>query len=553
MKITSLPQYYRHANRWRRILSVLSKYGLADWISRFDLDFAKGIFKDRDGEFLSKHTREARIRLTMSELGPAFIKLGQILSTRADLVGPELADELSQLQSHVPADPPEAIRELIEQELGRSIEDCFAEFSDDPLASASIGQVHAARLHSGTPVVVKVQHLNIEETVSIDLDIMIGLAELAETVPELSNYRPHAVVAEFQRMMKRELDFSREQRNMHRFHSDFGGNPTVCIPEPYPDFCSRRVLTMQRLEGAKLTELAHRPPLKESGAEIARAGAGLYLEMIFTHGFYHADPHPGNILILRDNVIGLLDYGMVGQIDQTLQEEMENLLIALANQDSEELTGVITRLGAVPPALDQAGLGLEVAEFVSHYGSLPWEEFDISSALQEMTELIRRYHIMLPARVAMLLKVFVMLEGTSRLLNPDFKLLELMRPYQRRMIWNRFAPGRQLRKAQRIFGEVERLVEILPRRLFDILQQIQTGKFDVHLDHRGLEPSVNRLVLGMMTSALFLGSSLLVSRNVPPLVFSLSVPGVLGIVMSMMLGLRIYRAINKSGHLDRRD
>ncbi|HVC94770.1 MAG TPA: AarF/ABC1/UbiB kinase family protein [Pirellulales bacterium] len=558
MRITSIPQIYRNVNRWREILSVLSKYGLANWVSRLDLEFAKGLFKDPDGEILARHRPETRIRLALSELGPTFIKLGQILSTRPDLVGTELAAELQHLQTEVRADPPATVRATIEIELGQPIEELFDEFDDRPLASASIGQVHRAALKTGEKVVVKVLHAGIEDKVRVDLDILVGLAQLAEMIPELANFRPRATVAEFQRILRRELDFGREERHMQQFAHDFADDPTVHIPRVYPDFSTSRALTMEYIEGVRLSEPAR---LAEAGfdlEEVARRGAELYLTMMFTHGFYHADPHPGNVVLLPGNVIGLLDFGMVGRIDEQLRETIEEMLAALLHRDAVHLTSLITRVGTVPQQLDQAALGLDVADFVAHYGNLRLDDFDLGGALSELMEMVRRYHILLPARVAMLIKVLIMLEGTSRLLSPRFSLIEVMQPFQRKMIWRRFSPGRQARKLRRLVSELDYLVEVLPRGLVDILQQVQSGRFDVHLDHRGLEPSVNRLVLGMLASALFLGSALLVSQKVepfipwPPVVEQLSVLGVTGCTISILLGLRLLRAINKSGHLDRR-
>jgi ubiquinone biosynthesis protein len=553
MKISTIPQLYRNLNRWGEILSVLSKYGLADWISRFDLDFAKGLLKDRGGESLARQTRETRIRLALNELGPTFIKLGQILSTRPDLVGVRLAEELQLLQTETRPDPPERVRALIEQELGQTVDELFAEYDDTPLASASIGQVHRARLRGGQPVVVKVQHANIEETVRVDLDILAGLAQLAEKIPEFANYRPRSTVAEFQRMLRRELDFGREERNLQQFAQDFAEDSTVRIPASYPDLCTGRVLTMEFLDGVKLSETGRLSALGFDLFEVARRGADMYLEMIFTNGIYHADPHPGNLLLLEGNVIGLLDFGMVGRLDESLRESVEEMLISIAGRDPEQLTSIITRLGSVPPNLDYSSLSMDVADFVSHYGSQSLDEFNLSGALNEMTEIIRRYNIMLPARIGMLIKVLVMLEGTSRMVSPAFSLMEVMQPYRRKMVWRRLSVGRRVRKMRRIYSELEHLAQVLPRRVADILQQVQSGKFDVHLDHRGLEPSVNRLVLGMLASALFLGSSLLLSRNVPPLFHDVSILGVSGSVISLALGLRLLRAINKSGHLDRRN
>jgi ubiquinone biosynthesis protein len=558
MRISAIPQLYRNVNRWGDIISVLSKYGLANWVSRLDWDFAKRFFKDPDGEVLARHRPEARIRLALAELGPTFIKFGQILSTRSDLVGVELATELRHLQTAVRADPPEVVRATIESELGRNIEAVFAEFSDEPMASASIGQVHHARLRNGQEVVVKVQHAGIVDKVRVDLDILVGLAQLAEMVPEFAPYRPQAVVAEFQRTLRRELDFSREQRHMRQFANDFAGDPTVCIPRSFPELCTSRVLTMEHLVGIRLVE---RERLLSAGydlEQVARRGADLYLKMIFVHGCYHADPHPGNVVVLPGNVIGLLDFGMIGRIDEPLRENIEEMLSALVEHDAVHLTSIITRIGMTPPQLDQATLSVDLADFVAHYANQRFDEFDLGCALNDMLEIIRRYQIMLPERVAMLVKVFVMLEGTSRLLSPSFSLMEVMQPYQRQLVWRRLSPGRTFRKLRRLYSEMEHLVEVLPRGLVDILQQVQTGKFDVHLDHRGLEPSVNRLVLGLLASALFLGSSMLLSSKVPPLIpwpallNGLSLLGVVGSTLSILLGLRLWRAINKSGRLDRR-
>lgn len=554
MKITSIPQLYRNVNRWGEVISVLSKYGLANWVSRLDYDFVKGLFRDADGEVLAKHRPEVRVRLAFNELGPTFIKLGQILSTRPDLVGVELAAELQHLQSEVRADPAAAIRQTIERELGRPVEKVFAEFDDTPMASASIGQAHRARLHTGERVVVKVQHAGIEEKVKIDLDILAGLAQLAEMAPELVNYRPQATVAEFQRTLLRELDFGREARHMQQFAKDFAGDPRIRIPRWYPELSTGRVLTMELLEGIKLCERARLVGAGYDLEALARRGAELYVTMIFANGFYHADPHPGNILVLPGGVIGLIDHGMVGRIDEPLRELIEEMLAALVNADAVHLTSIITRIGSTPPQLDQASLSIDMADFIAHYAHQRLDELELGGALNEMIEIIRRYHIILPARIALLIKVLVMLEGASRMLNPSFSLMEVLKPFQRKMILRRLSPARQLRRLRRLYSELEYLTEILPRGIVDILQQVQTGKFDIHLDHRGLEPSVNRLVLGMLTSALFLGSSWLMANNVGPIVpwVDLSLLGVLGSTTSIMLGLRLLRAINKSGHLDRR-
>jgi ubiquinone biosynthesis protein len=536
---------------------------LADWLAQTNIDFAKDRLSSRAGESIARLTREARIRLTLTELGPTLIKFGQLLSTRPDVVGKDLADELTQLQAATPADLPEVVRKTVETELGQPLDDLFAEFELTPIASASIGQVHRARLKSGQRVVVKVQHAGIETKVGEDLEVLAGLAQLAEQFPEFKPYRPTANVAEMGRTLRRELDFGREERNLHQFAELFHDDPTICIPRAVTELSTPRVLTMDLIDGIPLSQPALLEAAGVDREEVARRGANLYLQMIFTHGFFHADPHPGNIVLLPGNVIGLLDFGMVGRIDDRLRENIEDMLLAIVQHDVPLLVRMIKQVGKPPANLDEAGLAIDAADFVGHYSTQSLDQFDLSGALTDMTEIMRRYGIMLPPSVAMLIKTLVTLEGTAKLLSPRFSLMEVMQPFQRGMLLRRFSPARQARKLRRLYMEVEQLVEVLPQRVIQILEQVQDGAFDVHLDHRGLGPSVNRLVLGMLASALFVGSSLLLSYDVPPLLFhkaqgswlglqDVSLIGLLGCLVSLLVGFRLILAINQSGHLDQK-
>jgi ubiquinone biosynthesis protein len=552
MNLTSIPQLARNANRLREIVTVLARYGLADWISRLGFNFAKGLIRNAQGQGLARLSHETRIRLVLTELGTTFMKLGQMLSTRPDLIGPALARELEQLQANAPADPPDVVHHTLETELGKPVKELFLEFDDKPLASASIGQVHRARLPDGRAVVVKVQHPGIESRIRTDLEILLSLAELAEEhLPEVRQYQPRATAAEFQRTLLRELDFGREARHLEQFAANFASDPTVRFPAPHLALSTDRVLCMDMLEGVYLSETAR---LVEMGCdlnEVARRGATIFLEMIFRDGFYHADPHPGNLLLMSDGVLGMLDAGMIGRLDDRLREDIEDILMAIVGRNGDQLTAIITRVGSIPPGLDRAGLSDDVTEFLLYYGTRPLDQFDLGGALTEMTEIIRRYHILLPTGVALLLKVLVMLEGTSRLLNPQFNLIELMRPYQQKLMWRRLAPDRHLKKFWRVYQEWESLGAVLPQGLRDVLQQVQGGKFNIHLEHKGLEPSVNRLVFGLLTSALFLGSALLWASGQPPLFNGVSVVGPVGCGISVVLGVRLLWAIRNSGRLDR--
>ena len=284
--------------------------------------------------------------------------------------------------------------------------------------------------------------------------------------------------------------------------------------------------------------------------------------MIFDHGMYHADPHPGNMMIMKDGRIGLLDFGMVGRISEHLREDIESMLLAIVNSDVDLLVTLVKRVGSCPLDLDESLLNNEIADFVGHFSTQSMANFDMSGALKEFVGIVRKFHITLPGEAALLIKVLIQLEGTGRLLDPQFSLMEIMKPFHRKLILRRLSPARQARKMRRLFMQVEQVAESMPGTIANILEQIQRGKFDVHLEHRRLGPSVNRLVLGLMTSALFLGSSLMLSREVPPLLFAdkawmgierLSMLGLCGMLLSVFLGFRVFMAIRRSGNLDHRE
>lgn len=560
--IPSIPQLYRNLRRWTEILAVLSKYGLADWLSRTQIDFIKDRLKAADGEVLARISTPARIRMALTELGPTFIKFGQLISTRPDLIGPELAEELSQLQTQTPHDSFEDIREVVEMDQGRPLEMLFESFEETPIASASIGQVHTARLLDGREVVVKVRHPGIESVIDTDLDILSGMAHLAERIEDFKHYQPRQIVSDMSRMMRRELDFRREMRNLIQFRSMFRKDQTVVIPQPFPKFSTERMLTMERIRGKKLSQCAENGMTPEELDDLARKGANLYMKMIFDEGFFHADPHPGNILLLETNQFALLDFGMVGRISEKLREEIESMLVAIVNRDVALLVAIVRRIGKCPTNLNETALSSDVAEFLGQYAVQSAANFNMAGALNDFMSIVRGYNITLPSEVSLLIKVLVTLEGTGQLLCPQFSLMEIMKPWQRLMIVKRLSPARQLRKVRRFYMQVEQLAEDLPQRVSNILDQVQTGRFDIHLDHRRLGPTVNRLVLGMLTSALFMGSSLMLSYKVPPLWFAnqgpwgihdLSLLGLTGCIVSFMLGIRLVWAIRKSGNLDQPD
>ncbi|WP_417747528.1 ABC1 kinase family protein [Rosistilla oblonga] len=553
MDITDVPQLVRNADRFREVVAVLAKHGLADWLSSVPLPWLDRLRRNTPVENDADLTTEQRIRLALTELGTTYIKLGQVLSTRPDLVGQTLADELAQLRENTPADDPAAVIEAIQSELGGSVEELFAEFETTALASASIGQVHCAITHAGEPVVVKVQHPGIERRIVNDLEIMLKLAELGEQQSvRLRQYRPVQTTREFQKTLLQELDFAREMRNMETFRRNFADNAEVRFAKPYPELSSRRVLTMERFDGISVSD---KKLLEQSGLDllkIARQGANLFVEMIFRDGFYHADPHPGNMIILAaseqnaDGALAVLDCGMVGRIDETLRDQLETALIAAVGQDSAKMTKVVARIGEVPRDFDEAALHGAIQELIDNYAHQSLNEFDLSGCLHEIVEIIREHRIYLPAKVAMLLKVLIMLEGTSQQLSPDFSLAEIIKPYGRQAMLNRFSAKNLYGRLKSNAEDWQNLVEMLPRDAAEILDNFKRGKFDVHLQHRRLEPIVNRLVMGLLTAALFVGSASMCSSEVPPTIRGFSIPGFFGCAIALAMGTGIWRDVRRS-------
>ncbi len=532
-------QLTRHARRAGEVASILAKYGLADWLSHFGLPFPKQLLKDASGEVLTDQSRATRVRLAVVELGTTFIKLGQMLSTRPDLVGWELAEELTRLQEGVPPDAPEVVMATLSAELGKPISEVFSEFDPEPIASASIAQVHGATLVDGTRVVVKVQHPDIEARIRADLEILQLLATFAERSEELKRYQPGAIVGEFHRSLRRELDFLREEGNLQQFGTNFRNDPTVRFPRPFPAISTSRVLTMERLDGTSLRDTDQIAALPVDRNELARRGATIWMEMLFRDGFYHADPHPGNLCVLGNGQLGIMDCGMVFRVDESLRENIEELLATIASGDTLHLARLLARICASPVDLDEIALSTELADFIAFYGSQPLERFQLGGALTEIVRCISRYELILPSALAQILKMLIMLDGTAKLLSPGINLLDVIKPYQRKILVRYLSPRRQMRRVQRLVSEWSHLGKTLPRTLDDVFDKIQKGRFEIHLEHRRLEPSVNRLVMGLVCSAMFVGAAMMLSFEVPPRVGDHSIIGWLMFLISSALGLRL--------------
>ncbi len=590
MKITAIPQLYRNLKRWREILAVLRRYGLADWLTQFQLPFRDAL-KDPGGVPLSKYTREQRVKMALTDLGPTFIKLGQVLAARPDLVGPSLAEELKSLRASVPADSIEQVRETLRQELGEDYEKHFTKIESRPLATASVGQVHKAKLKDGNAVVIKVLRSEIEPTVRQGMEVLTGLAQLAEHVDAFAVWRPSDMVRQLAPMITREIDFARERQNLEHFGEVFDSHESgVLIPRAVRELCTRRVLVMEEITGTPLSDFlrdskeqsshqqqAFSDPTDQSSEQGAIDGsrandssstkdrlaeklADVYLAMIFDEGLFHADPHPGNLIVASDGRLGILDFGMVGRIDENLRESIEEMLIAISQSDQYRLTRLIRRIGDAPLDLDESLLAIDVAEFIGTFGRQRLGEFDMTGAINSLSELLHRHAITLPNQSALLLKMIISLECKMREMGASFDSMDMVRNFVRRVMRRRLSPERRLRQVRRIYHEAESFLESAPEELVSLMRQTRKGELRVVLEHQRIGPTVNRLVLGLMASAVVLGCSLLMAMKGPPLLLQqeavlgrqdISLLGVVGVFGSFSVMMWLLIAIRRTGHLTR--
>lgn len=546
MKLLDVIRKEEYSKRLREIVEILKRYRLDDWLGNIPLQSFRDMMDGAETRAMRDRPLPERLRLAMIDLGPTYIKFGQILSTRSDLVGPEVAEELSKLQSDTPADPPEHVLNLIENEFGKPVKSLFATFDPVAFSSASIGQVHRGQLEDGRDVVVKVQHSGIEEKITIDLELLLVMAGLLqEHVADARPYQPVATAREFKRTLLKELDFTSERRNMEQFTHNFAHDDTVCIPAVYRHLCSNRVLTMDVLDGIPGSKPEK---IQASGVALdvfAQKAATIFLNMIFRDGFYHADPHPGNYMLLDGGVLGLLDCGMVGRLDEPMRELFAELLLMLIEGDSEGLADLLLRAGSAPEDVDRVAFRTDVSDLLIEHATRSLDEFDLGGALEQLNAIVRRHKVLMPAPASLLVKTLVMLEGTSRQLNPSFSLAEVLEPFKEQLLRERLDPKRWLQRISRSIRDIDRLAKQGPRNLAEILERLQSGKLKVRHEVEDLKVMTNRMVAGMLIASLFIGSSMLLSQQLPPLIQGFSLIGIVGCLTAVILGGRLLWAIKE--------
>lgn len=508
--------------RLREILGVMAKYRFGNTLIKLGIRSGfkvPSILSREDDEELDS-TAPERFRMVLQELGTTFIKLGQVLSTRPDLVGKDIADELTKLQDSLPPVPFESVKEVIEDDLDLPLEELFADFNEEPLASASIAQVHRAKLHDGTDVAVKVKKKNITTRIEQDIVIMRYLANQADKrVGSLKYYNLPGIVDEFERVIFKELDFSQEARNIERFRAMFEEDSRITAPEVHRQQSTSRVLTMEYIDGVKITETLE-SDMKVDGKVIAELGTECYFKQIFDYGFFHADPHPGNIMVLPGNRLCFVDFGMTGNLERDFRENLAELFIFTVKYDVKGLINQMMYMRLVDDDTNLETLKYDLMDLLDRfYGA---EIQDIGGIINEfsMPGVMVKNKIKLPRDFILLGRVLSMAEDLGRQLNPEFKGIEVAQPLIRKMIARRLNPLRLADFQTRYLFELEHLLKDLPETINRIFLRLEDGKIKMELEHRELdefashlEKITNRVALALIVSSLIIGSSLILQTD----------------------------------------
>jgi ubiquinone biosynthesis protein len=542
--------HLRDLPRYRQILASLVRYGYRDVVTALHLDgLVRPFERAALGDEVPPHDRPMRLRLVCEDLGPTFVKLGQILSTRPDLLPEAYTTELALLRDHVKPFPFAEAEAILAEEYGRPASEVFASIEPEPLASASISQVHRATLRDGRLIAIKIRRPGIDKTVQADLDILKNLAQLAERrLPGLVPYGPVALARELERTLKRELDLSTERRTMERCRGQFAREPMAHIPEVFKEYSTSKILAMELIGGVDVTDVEGLKRLGVDPAAVAVTGSKILLRQIFRFGFFHADPHPGNLRVLEGGIIAPLDYGMFGRIDAPTRERIADLLMGLIAEDTDRVLRALEDLEIRGEQVDPRALRRDVSELVASYSDLTLDAIDLSLLLRDLVGFIRAHHLTIPPDLVLLIRALVTIEGVGRELDPHFDIAAQVRPFFRELTARRFDPKRLLAQTARTAEDLQRIATLLPDVLGHSLESIKRGELTVKFDLQHFEQLVlqltrasHTLTAGIVIAGLIVGSSLIIRAGVGPI--SLGYAGfTIAFLLGMLLMFNIFRS-----------
>lgn len=548
-------------SRYEKVISTLFKYGFEDVVahppfSRFLSNMPDWVAK-RDGKLISDFTRYERIRMVCEDLGTTYIKFAQIASNRPDLLPEELIEELEKFQQNARPVPVDAIKVVLLDAYKKPVHQVFRHFEEIPIASASIAQVHRAVLHTGEEVVLKIQRPGIEDIIEADIAILKQLADIIEKYfPKFHSYQPIQLVKVFEKSIRKELKFVVEANNLQRFTEYFKGHPDVYIPRFYPQYSTNKVLCMEYIDGMKCTNLEALAKYGITGPQLAIKGINIYFEQVFDYGFFHADPHPGNIFILKDGRVCFIDYGMMGNIHQRDKEMLADLLLNAHNQDVQGLKKALLKFSSDEKGIDQKELEYDILEFFSEYTHAGIGDIEGEEVLKALNSLFFDYKIRIPTNLILLLKALVIIEGVGLTLDPRYNILKNIHPYVMRLMEKKYSPKKLGSRFIKSLGDFTMLATSLPEDMQDVIKKVKQGKLHIEFEHTGLEPFYhkmdlvsNRIAFALLIAALIIGSSVLVIADIPPHVYNVSAIGFGGFVFAAFLAIRLAWAILKSGKI----
>ena len=562
MLLRRFKQRIYNIQRLRQILGVLVKYGFGYIVDRLHIEqsiIGKKFFSLRPARKLDIFNipKPVRIRKVLEELGPTFIKLGQIMSTRPDLIPIELCRELEKLQDKIPPFEYKKVEKQIKLTLKSPLNELFNQFSKEPKAAASLAQVHSAQLKDGTKVMVKVQRPGIEKTIKKDIEILFELAKLADRhIEGIGVYNPMGLIDEFKKSIIREIDFTKEANNIKRFRRQFASDDMVYIPKVFSELSSRQVLTVERIKGIKVSNNEEIDSAGLDRHKIAINGANALLKMVFIYGFFHADPHPGNIFVLSDNRVAFIDFGMVGRIHKSTKAQIANILIGIVEHNVSRITNACTTIGVVDEASDVKELELDLEDFIDRYYVESLSQLKVGHFLMDLIDSVTRNRIKIPSDLFLLSKAFMIIEGVGEKLDPSFDMVGLSKPFAEELVRQKYSPRKIAREIINFSELFYNFAISLPKELTVIIDKVKKGTLRIEFEHRGLEHLIsemdkvsNRIAFSVIIAALIVGSSIIMQTNKGPLLFEFPIFGIIGYVIAGIMGLWLAIAILRSGRL----
>jgi len=561
MNPLGLRKSIRHLNRYQEILKIFVKYGFWDVVEKIKIgllfDISKKILPRMEKKEYAVLGTPVRLRMAFEELGPTFIKLGQMLSVRPDLIPPQIAQEFTKLQDEVAPVSFEKLKPLLEETYSEDLLETFAEFEETALAAASMAQVHRARLKSGEDVAVKILRPNIHQIIKTDLEILFNLAELiAKYVPESELYDPVGIITEFSRTIRKEQNLVLEGRNIDIFRRYLQKEEYIKIPVVYWEYSSEKILVTEFIQGIKISDLAALDAAEIDRKQVAENGAKAILKQVFEFGLFHADPHPGNLFVLPGNVIVPVDFGMVGRIDEDMKEDLLNILRGIVDKDSYRITRVLLNIGLIEDQINFRNLQHDLLDYLDRYYGVPLNQLDTAQLLNEFMELVRNYRIKLPPDMVMMGKALTISEAVGRELDPEFNMFDLLIPYTKKMFYQRWNPAYHYRHLNRLLDASIDLLKSLPEDIRNILLKLKRDQITVRFQHQGLEQftreldrSSNRISFALIIAALIIGSSVVIQLDKGPFLWGYPALGIIGYVLASFLGFWLIIAILRSGKL----